>query len=242
MAERMRPADASVRLAQRRRERLRRRLRRALVAFLAVAVLAGGTWVVAFSQALAVTTISVTGTSVLTSEQVRQAAQVPLGTPLVRLDVNAIMNRVKTLKPVAAVSVSRSLPNRVTIAVTERQAVYAVSAGSGFDLVDASGVPYASVNDVPAGLIVANITGDSERLRRDVATVVAALPKALRDRAVLVNAASPDSIVIELRGGAEVVWGSAESSDQKATVIAALLSITASVYDVSSPSHPTTKS
>jgi cell division protein FtsQ len=67
------------------------------------------------------------------------------------------------------------------------------------------------------------------------------MPKVLRDRAVLVNAASPDSIVIELRGGAEVIWGSAENSDDKATVIAALLSISASVYDVSSPSHPTTK-
>jgi cell division protein FtsQ len=137
--------------------------------------------------------------------------------------------------------VTRSLPNRVTIAVTERTAVYAVSAGSGFDLVDATGVPYTSVTDVPEGLLVANITGGDERLRRDVATVAVAMPKVLRDRAVLVNAASPDSIVIELRGGAEVVWGSAENSGEKATVIAALLSISASVYDVSSPSHPTTK-
>jgi cell division protein FtsQ len=241
VAERTRPADASVRLAQRRRQTLRRRLRRAFVAVLVVAVLAGGVWVVVFSQALAVTTVSVTGTSVLTAEQVTEAAQVPIGTPLVRLDVKAIENRVKTLKPVATVSVTPSLPNRVTIAVTERKAVYAVSAGSGFDLVDTAGVAYTSVTDVPEGLLVANITGESARLRRDVATVAAALPKVVRDRAVLVNAGSPDNIVIELRGGAEVVWGSAENSDEKATVIAALLSISASVYDVSSPSHPTTK-
>lgn len=241
MAERTRPADASVRLAQRRRQALRRRLRRALVAVLVVAALAGGVWLVGFSQALAVTKVSVTGTSVLTPEQVTAVAQVPIGTPLVRLDVKAIEKRVASLKPVAAVSVTRSLPNRVTIAITERTPVYAVSAGSGFDLVDSSGVPYTSVTDVPAGLLVANISGDSDRLRRDVATVATAMPKVLRDRAVLVNAASPDSIVIELRGGAEVVWGSAENSDEKATVIAALLSIPASVYDVSSPSHPTTK-
>jgi cell division protein FtsQ len=78
-------------------------------------------------------------------------------------------------------------------------------------------------------------------LRHDVATVVTALPKVLRDRAVLISAETPDSIVIELSGGAEVVWGSAESSAQKAQVIVALLSVKASVYDVSSPSHPTTK-
>ena len=241
MAERTRPADASVRLAQRRRQALRKRLRRAFVAALVLVVVAGGVWVVGFSAALAVTAVSVTGTSVLTAEQVTAAAQVPMGTPLVRLDVAAIEKRVALLKPVASVQVTRSLPNKVTIAVTERRAVYAVSAGSGFDLVDATGVPYTSVMDVPAGLLVANITGDSERLRRDVATVAIALPKVLRDRAVLVNAASPDSIVIELRGGAEVVWGSAENSEEKAGVIAALLTISASVYDVSSPSHPTTK-
>jgi len=241
VAERTRPADASVRLAQRRRQAVRKRLRRAFVAALVLVVVAGGAWVVGFSQALAVTAVSVTGTSVLTAEEVTAAAQVPMGTPLVRLDVAAIEKRVALLKPVASVQVTRSLPNKITIAVTERRAVYAVSAGSGFDLVDATGVPYTSVMDVPAGLLVANITGDSERLRRDVATVATALPKVLRDRAVLVNAASPDSIVIELRGGAEVVWGSAENSEEKAGVIAALLTISASVYDVSSPSHPTTK-
>lgn len=237
-----RPADASVRLAQKRRQRLRRRVLRATVAFAVVAVVAATVWVVGFSQALAATTVTVTGTSVLTPADVTAAAQVPLGTPLIRLDTDAIAKRVKALKPVAAVSVSRSVPNRVTIAVTERKAVYAVSSSAGFDLVDASGVPYTSVSDVPQGLPVANISQDSERLRRDVATVVGAMPQVLRDRAVLVTAATPDSIVIELRGGAEVVWGSAEDSAEKATVIAALLTVSASVYDVSSPSHPTTRS
>lgn len=241
MADRTRPADASVRLAQRRRLRTRRRVQRALVAFVVVAVLAGGAWVVGFSKALAVSSVSVTGTSVLTADQVRAAAAVPMGTPLIRLDVAAIGDRVRTLTPVATVTVTRTLPHGVTIAITERQPVYAVSAGSGFDLVDAAGIGYTSVPEVPEGLLVANIGGDSERLRRDVATVAVALPTALRERAVLITATSPDSIVIELRSGAQVVWGSAEDSEQKATVIAALLAISASVYDVSSPSHPTTK-
>jgi cell division protein FtsQ len=210
-------------------------------AVVAVAVVAGVLWVVFFSSAFAATTVSVTGTSVLTPDEVTAAAQVPLGTPLARLNTAAIATRVKQLKAVADVTVTRSVPHGVTIAVKERTAVYAVSAGSGFDLVDAAGVPFTSVADAPKGLVVASITGDDERLRRDVATVVSALPQALRDRAVLISAETPDSIVIELSGGAEVVWGSAENSAQKAQVIAALLSVKASVYDVSSPSHPTTK-
>jgi cell division protein FtsQ len=241
MADRARTVDASVRLANKRRQRLRRRILMVSAAIGAVAVVAGGVWVVYFSPVFAATTVSISGTSILTAADVTAAAQVPLGTPLARLDTGVIANRVKQLKAVADVTVSRSVPHGVKIVVKERTAVYAVSSGSGFDLVDASGVPYTSVVDAPAGLLVATVSGNDERLRKDVAIVVTALPKALRDRAVLISAGTPDSIVIELSGGGEVVWGSAESSAQKAEVVAALLSVKASVYDVSSPSHPTTK-
>lgn len=207
-----------------------------------LALLVVGAWVVYVSPVFAVTTVTVTGTSVLTPESVQAAAKVPLGTPLARLDAGSIVSRVLQLRPVAEVTVTRSVPHTVKIAVKERSAVYALSSGSGFDLVDASGVDYTSVPDAPQGLVAATITGDDQRLRRDVATVVASLPQAVREKAVLVTAKTPDSIVIDLNGGAEIVWGSAESSPQKAQVLAALLSVKASVYDVSSPSHPTTKS
>jgi cell division protein FtsQ len=241
VADRVRTVDASVRLATKRRQRLRRRILAVTASVAVVALVAGVLWLVYFSSAFAATTVSVTGTSVLTAAEVTSAAEVPLGTPLVRLDTTAIANRVKQLKAVADVTVTAAVPHGVKIAVKERTAVYAVSTSNGFDLVDASGVPYTSVVDAPAGLIVATIPGDDDRLRKDVATVVTALPKVLRDRAVLISAETPDSIVIELSGNAEVVWGSAESSAQKAQVIEALMKVKASVYDVSSPSHPTTK-
>jgi cell division protein FtsQ len=207
----------------------------------ALAVVAGAVWVVGYSPVFAATSVSVSGTSILTADDVTAAAQVPLGTPLARLDTGAIAVRVKQLKAVADVTVSGSVPHGVKIVVKERTAVYAVSSARGFDLVDASGLPYTSVVDAPAGLLVASISGDNQRLRQDVAIVVTSLPKALRDRAVLISAGTPDNIVIELSGGAQVIWGSAETSAQKAEVISALLSVKASVYDVSSPSHPTTK-
>lgn len=207
-----------------------------------LALLVAGAWLVYLSPVFAVTTVTVTGTSVLTPESVQAAAKVPLGTPLARLDTAAVVARVAQLKPVAGVTVTRSVPHTVKIAVKERSAVYALSSGGGFDLVDASGVDYTSVSDAPQGLVVATVTGDDQRLRRDVATIVTSLPQAVRDRAVLVTAKTPDNIVIDLNGGTEVVWGSAESSAQKAQVLAALLSVKASVYDVSAPSHPTTKS
>ncbi len=241
MADRPRTVDASVRLAARRRQRRRRRILQVGSVLVVLAVAVAALWTVYFSSSFAATTVSVTGTTVLSASDVTAAAQVPLGTPLARIDTKAIAARVQKLKAVSAVTVTRVLPHGVRIAVKERTAVYALSESSGFDLVDASGIAYTSVLGVPKGLVVASLSGDDQRLRRDVATVVAALPQALHDRAVLVTAETPDSIVIELSGGAEVVWGSADSSNQKAQVIAALLSVRASVYDVSSPSHPTTK-
>lgn len=241
MAERGRRLDASVRLAQRRRDRRRRRVVRALIAVLVVGLVATAAWTVFVSSALAATKVVVTGTSVLTPDEVVAAAKVPLGTPLARLDTKAVADRVRALTQVADVTVTRSVPHTVRIAVTERTGVYVVSSAGGFDVVDATGVAFTSVASVPQGLIVATITGDNARLRRDVATVVVAMPQPLRARAVLITADTPDDIVIELQGGAEVVWGSAESSAQKAQVIGALLNVKASVYDVSAPSHPTTR-
>src|SRR5450756_1381769 len=62
VADRPRTADASVRLAHRRRQQLRRRILRVAIALVVAAVIAGGVWVVFFSQAFAATTVSVTGT------------------------------------------------------------------------------------------------------------------------------------------------------------------------------------
>ena len=241
MADRPRTVDASVRLAKKRRQRLRRRILVVASVVVVLALVGGVAWTVLFSSAFAATTVSVSGTTVLSADDVTAAAKVPLGTSLARIDTTAIATRVKQLKAVADVTVTRVVPHGIKIVVKERTAVYALSASSGFDLVDASGVAYTSVVDAPKGLVVASITGDDERLRHDVATVVVALPQALRDRAVLITAGTPDSIVIELSGGVEVVWGSADDSAQKSQVIATLLSVKASVYDVSSPSHPTTK-
>ncbi len=59
------------------------------------------------------------------------------------------------------------------------------------------------------------------------------------------TAATADDVTLELAGGAQVVWGSAEDSALKATVLAALMRAappdTVSQYDVSAPSSPVTE-
>ena len=56
-----------------------------------------------------------------------------------------------------------------------------------------------------------------------------------------VTASTEDSITLHLTGDAEVRWGSAAQSVEKAAVLRALLHHKASYYDVSVPSEPATR-
>ncbi len=237
-----RPTDITGSRQRRQRARRIRLVLRGLIVAGVLGVLAGITWVVGFSQAFAATSVHVRGTAVLTPEEVTHAAQVPIGTPLIRFDAAPVRARVSALAPVASVDVSRSLPNDVVITVTERQPAYVLRDAHGtLSLVDRTGVVYFATESAPAGLLQAQVATPETRLLRDVATVVAALPPTVRDQAMLVMVESVDHIVIRLEGNRQLVWGSAEQSDLKAQVAAALLVTPASVYDVSAPSHPATK-
>ena len=69
--------------------------------------------------------------------------------------------------------------------------------------------------------------------------VIAAVPEAVRQQLDTVTAATTDDVTLALAGGARVVWGSAERSEYKAVVLAALIVShpvgTVKEYDVSSP-------
>ena len=68
-------------------------------------------------------------------------ADVPLGTPLSRVDAGAVTRRVEAIRQVASATVSVDWPDHVAIAVTERVPVMAVRmAHGGYDLVDPAGV------------------------------------------------------------------------------------------------------
>lgn len=237
-----RPTDITGSRRRRRRARTIRLGLRGLVVAALVATLAALTWMVGFSQVMAATTVEVRGTGVLTADTVVRAADVPLGTPLVRLATAPVAKRVASLAPVASVDVSRRWPHSVVITVVERKAVYVLrGSDQTLTLVDSAGIAYFSPPAAPGGLLSAKVARPDTRTLKDVATVVAALPAPVVAVATMVTADSVDNIVIELDGGRRLIWGSAEQSDLKAQVAAALLVTRASVYDVSAPSHPATR-
>jgi len=210
----------------------------------AVVLLIGlGVYLAFFSTVLAANDVTVEGTTLLTADEVKEAAQVELGEPLLTQDLGAVTQRIENLAPVQSVAVSRQLPDTVAIAVTEREATYLRERDGAYDWIDPEGVAFHRTPEPVEGELLALVADveDGQRLLADVATVAASVPPEVRPEVVSIQADAVDRISLILDGGRTVVWGSAEESQLKAEVVAALLSVEAEVYDVSAPGHPTTK-
>ncbi|MFX4271315.1 cell division protein FtsQ/DivIB [Propionibacteriaceae bacterium Y1685] len=235
--------DMGERLAERRR-RGRRRILVSVVATLAtLLVLGGAVFVVGFSPWMTVRQVNVTGTSMLTEDQVRQAAAIPLDGPLVRVDTDAAAERIRGLAPVSDVKVVRKWPHTVTVQVTERVGAFVVeqkssTGGKEYLVVDASGTPYTTVPTKPKGMVTAEVIDPA--LLDDLGAVVTALPEDLAKKTTMIEAYSADSIVLTV-DKKQVIWGSAERSDLKAQVVVALMKKKGKVYDVSAPDFPAVK-
>lgn len=231
--------DATTRLAIRRRTQRRRRWVRWLWLGLALAVLAGAVYLVGFSPLLAVAKVRITGIDVASKSEVTEAAAVELGTPLVRLDVAGIAQRVAGLPPVAEVTVTRDWPDQVTIAITEREARLMIPSGTGYLIADATGVVFDSTTSRPKGLIEVVGNPRDQQTLADAGTVFSSLSEKTREKVSVIQAGGRDSITLRLKDGTRVFWGSAEQSTLKAEVVDLMLEQEGSYIDVSAPSRPT---
>ncbi len=203
--------------------------------------LVASVWLVFFSSVLAVTDVEVAGLDTLQSDEISNAAAVPTGTPLARVDLDQIRTRVEALAPVASAVVTRQWPHSVLVTVEERVAVAVVDIGGRIRGMDDTGVVFRDYRRAPAGLPrVQTSVGTRSDALEEGARVVSALPGDLALLVDHVEVESVDQISLLLRDGREVVWGSAEESDQKARVLAVLLDTPAQTYDVSVPGQPTT--
>lgn len=219
----------------------RRGLIRLTLLVLVLLGLAALAYLLLATSLLGVRAIAVDGTAVLADEQVREAAAVPAGTPMLRLDADAVAARVAALTPVAHVRVERSWPSTIVVAVTERAPVAYEPTSGGARLIDATGLFFAAVPQPPAGVPeLQALDGAPAKAAVDVIGVLA-LPanEKLRAELVAVSADSPNDVRLRLRGERTVRWGSAEESHRKAAVLAVLLSQKGAVYDVASPDLPT---
>ena len=223
----------------RKRRTKRRRAVAFLVMLLVLALIGGSLWGMYFSPALVTKRVKVIGTHDLTPTQVSLAAQVPLGVPLARQDLDAIAQRTTTLPAIEAASATRDWPNTLTVTVVERRPVIAVREPEGYVLVDRSGVAYQTQRVLPPEVLLAVVNPGDVQLLSDMATVAAASPKKLRSMVDRMTAGNRDSITLILESGKTVTWGSSADSELKAQVVMALLKRKPkSSIDVSSPHNP----
>lgn len=241
-----RPAPNARSRPARRRRPLSRGRRRALRLALAVGAVAVVAWLLLASPVLAVRHVRVDGAVTLTADEVRRAAGVADGTPLLRVDVDAARTRVARLPQVASVQVTRGWPGTVVVTLTERLPVAVVDRGGTRSLVDKDGVLFDTITgDPPHGVVpldVANPRSDDPTTRAALAAL-AAMPPDLRAQIARASATTDQDVTLTLAGGTTVLWGDAADSAKKASVLGALVGQIkagtldpAKTIDVSAPS------
>ncbi|MDQ3095920.1 MAG: FtsQ-type POTRA domain-containing protein [Actinomycetota bacterium] len=212
-----------------------------LVATAVLGAIAFAGWVVFFSSWLAADEVQVAGTRTVSAKRVIAAADIRTGTPLVRVDLDAVNRKVAAIPAVASVATHRSWPHTLTITVTERTPVATVHRQGGWWVLDVEGTVYRKDRERDPALAVVEYRGDDDRVAlREVAAVVTTLPGEIRAQTQRITASSMDSISLRLRDGRRVVWGSSAESERKVQVLLLLLRRPFAVYDVSVPGQPTT--
>lgn len=210
---------------------------------LVLAVAGFGIWLLWFSTILTAKNVTVTGTGYLSAKEIREAAAVPRGEQLVRLDVGAVRSRVAALAAVDDVEVRRVWPDRVRIDVDERDPVAVIDIAGEIRGIDGDGVVFRAYPSKPRNLpLVQAGPGARDEAITESARVVSAMPTGLARRVDHVEVETVDEISLVLRDGRTVTWGSAEQSEEKARVLEALLKEQpAKQYDVSVPGLPTSR-
>jgi cell division protein FtsQ len=231
--------------------------RAAFFALAGVAIIAGVAWALLGDRVFVVRSIAVTGTHLVSPAQVLAAADVPLGTPLVRVNPGAVTRRVEAIRQVASATVSEDWPDHLSIAVTERVPVLAVRmAGGGYDLLDPSGVIVRFATTRPRGLplFVTPLPGSALGGDPGVAAAAAVLTELTPALARTVStvsvaqvlnqagpAAAAEQVTLAMNGGRTVVWGNPGNGAAKDREIRILLRGTVNYLDVSAPGTAVTR-
>ncbi len=209
-----------------------------------VALICGAVYAVFFSALLGLQVVRVLGVPDDLAARIRTVAPAPDGTPLARIDLDAVAASVDGIPQISEVEVSRDWPHGLTIAVTPRVPVAVTSANGQLWLLDATGNPYLSVPSAPAGVVTVQLVapGAGDPSTMAALTVAAALTPQFKGTVSAISARTPFDVELTLKDGRKVLWGEATQSAQKMQVLPALLGAQAgTVYDVTDPTLVTVR-
>jgi cell division protein FtsQ len=197
-----------------------------------------------YSPILSLKTIRIEGASKVSSGSIRTAVDNQLGTPLALIDFGQITNDLAKFPLIRSYVTETVPPNTLVIHIVERVPIGAIATPAGFTVVDAAGVTISTSKTRPPGLPLIDVgttTTKGSAFKASV-QVLLALPTAVLSKVDQVTAHTIDDVTLVLTGvGQKVVWGSPASSNEKAKVLADLITHQAPgvvvEYDVSAPSN-----
>lgn len=204
-------------VAQARRHRVRRRL----VALAAVVLLILGAGAVTRSALLDVNEVAVVGAERSESSALATASGITPGTPLLGLDLDEALVRLRAEPWVLDATAERTWDGVVSIAVVEREPVATINAGDGgWLLVDRERRIVANQVEPPPLPIVDGVgsgaVGDDLDVGAQAALeVAAALTPGLRTRVAVVHGGDPGQVTLTLTPTGTVQFGPPTEIDER---------------------------
>ena len=200
----------------------------------------------AYSPLMALREVRVEGANRIPVDQLTAAFADQLGTPLPLITSEDVHRSLADFSLIETYSTETIPPGTLVVRIVERTPVGVVDTSRGLELVDAAGVVIDRPETRPEGMpLIETEGGVAGEGFRAAAAVVRSLPADVRSQLERVTAATADDVRFDLVGGANVVWGSADDSGLKATVLARLMQAAppdqVSRYDVSAPMSPVTE-
>jgi cell division protein FtsQ len=195
-----------------------------------------------FTPLMSARNVVVTGTGVVTREEIVDTAKVQVGTPLLQINTDQVADRVAAIRRLASARVQREYPSTLRITVVERIPIVVKDYPDGPHLFDKDGVDFATGPPPPAlPYLDVDNPGPADPPTKAALEVMTALRPEVAGQVGRVAAPSVASITLTLADGRVVVWGTTDRTQEKADKLAALLTQPGHTYDVSSPDLPTVK-
>lgn len=209
-----------------------------------VGVVAALVWLAFWSPLLAVRSVEISGVSGANRTAVAGLVNVDKGTPLARVDLGAVEERIRSHRTIAEVSVERGWPSTLRVRAVPRQPALVLKNPEGqLEVVDATGVSFAVVTSPPAGVPVvtaASTKGTTKEALEAALSVIRTLPDDLASRVSAIQVSTANLVSFTL-GDVKVVWGGADAEERKLEILRALLPTKPDVIDVSAPDTPVTR-
>ncbi len=184
----------------------------------------------------------VEGVHQLDAAQVQEAAGVPEGENLLRVDAHEAASGVANLDWADSVTVSRDLPSTLTISVTEHKPIAFVKRDDTTYLIDDKGEEFTSA-EPPEGAV--ELTGDIDSgssEAQDAVAAIAALSDDVRHQVATLEVTDSYSLQFTTKDDRRIFWGASDkNNDDKARAFATVLKMEGREWNISNPELVTTR-